>query len=288
MSDLRADLTDTVPPHCGFDPPMNGDKTWSRHAFVRELPPRERFNLQRWHSLAVFGSLGLILVAGKLAYFFTDDSFDFYQPDQFGAVLWFAIGLGATGMILLLAHGRLLRNLMRRRVGRREGRLFDPATEASLVVEIEKIPGYRKLRMNADDMGLICARNGWLDMELASHRARFPLHELRIRPVTAHTGCVELHYENEVPAWRAAATVLIIQNLDPRDLVPGLASSHLERWIRTGEIRICRRCKYDLRSVMEDKCPECGAACVPTYQPPKSGVTGLPIASLSRDRGGLE
>lgn len=252
---------------------MSGDSTWSRHAFVRELPDSERYDVQGWNSLFTYGGIGLVLVAGAVLSA-TPEFFDFYNIRAGGARTWVGIGVGLFGLILLLLQGRIVKQIMVRRVMRRSGRLFDPSTESCMLVEIEALRTHAKLKFKTEDMGLICVRNGWLDMELSTHRARFPLHEVRVVPVVhVHGACVQLHYESEAPAWRIAATIVPLQDYDPRDLVPGIGSRRIAAWIQVGQRRKCRRCEYDLQATVGERCPECGAACFPTSAVSKFDMT---------------
>jgi hypothetical protein len=262
MTDRRENL------HYGFDPGSAGDATWSRRAFVRPVESNERFEIRRMYAIFGLVALGLmvggfVVVAWILFVPGYDHMFDVRNPIIVSGSVAVLAGFGIG-----LTFGKLLKRIMIRKIERRPGRVFDPNASPCVLVEINQSLNNMK-QLLPDDMGLLCSRNGWVDLELAGHRARFPLNELQIVDVSiAVVANVRLTYANELPHWSVLATPVsgLGHGISGGAMQPVPRGGNFVEWNRAGDADRCRICGYELYGVDSDRCPECGAAKVQTSQ----------------------
>lgn len=153
-------------PHIGLPEGAPLEVKWPNNSFLKPVEMFEEFNLRPYVLLLSFCWMPLI-IAGLIILKWHKPSTEGSEIDKLSFV---GVCVILVGVADLFFHGHLLKYILIRKVGRRQGRLFEPDWK-SIFVHIEDSKTFNKIKLIANDFGLLRAHNGYIDIEMMNHRA---------------------------------------------------------------------------------------------------------------------
>jgi hypothetical protein len=153
-------------PHIGLPEGAPAEVKWSSKSFLKPVEQFEEFNLRPYVLFVSFCWMPLI-IAGLIILQWHKLAAEGSEIDKFRFAGMCLILVGVADLFL---HGHLLKYILIRKVGHRQGRLFEPDWK-SIFVHIEDSKTFNKMKLISNDFGLLRAHNGYIDMEMTTHRA---------------------------------------------------------------------------------------------------------------------
>jgi hypothetical protein len=153
-------------PHIGLPEGAPLEVKWSNKSFLKPVEQFEGFNLRPYVLFLSLCWLPLFL-AGLVIMMWHKPSPEEGGIDKFNLVGSCVFFIGVADLFLL---GHLLKYISIRFVRHRQGRLFEPDWK-SIFVHIEDSKTFNKMKLIANDFGLLRAHSGYIDIEMTNHRA---------------------------------------------------------------------------------------------------------------------
>ncbi len=196
---------DTIKRHIGFKEEAPESVTWSDTSFVKAVHPSDQIK----HGLGDFAlailCLGLFMMGGLIFAASKDLSNAFESHSR---LFFIIIGIAVLGIGLLLSMLRnyLLKRVLTHKINRRMELLFQP-DQNCFYVGLENLFTYSdKLKMHAEDYGLLKITASQIQLEMLNHRAQFNLTDLSVSRISTgdDLGCVRLTSSLSTHPWGIA------------------------------------------------------------------------------------
>jgi hypothetical protein len=200
-------------PHIGLPEGAPLEVKWSNKSFLKPVEQFEEFNLQPYVLFLSFCWIPLILI-GLVILQLHEPSVS--NPDKLKIAAMSMIIAGAADLFL---HGHLLKYILIHKIRRRQGRLFEPDWK-SVFVHIEDSKTFNKMKLIANDFGLLRAHNGYIDIEMTNHRAHLAnkdvsvsIHSLADKEKDSKKGISGVQLVTKTGQWSWAVTLIApVQN----------------------------------------------------------------------------
>jgi hypothetical protein len=153
-------------PHIGLPEGAPAEVKWPNNSFIKPVEMFEEFNLRPYVLLLSFCWMPLLL-AGLIVLKWHEPSSEVSGIDRLRLTGICAVVLGFADLFF---NGHLLKYILIRKVGHRQGRLFEPDWKSTFVY-IEDSRTFNKMKLIPNDFGLLLARDGYIDIEMMNHRA---------------------------------------------------------------------------------------------------------------------
>lgn len=164
-----------IKPHIGLPEGAPSDVKWSNESFLKPVEMFEEFNLRPYVLLLGFCWMPLVLT-GLVILIWHEPS---TKGDGIGKLGFVGMCAALVGIAELFLHGYLLKYVLIRIVDRRPSRLFE-ADWKSIFVHIEDSGTFNKMKLTSNDFGLLRAHNGYIDLEMMSHRAHLAIKDVSV------------------------------------------------------------------------------------------------------------
>jgi hypothetical protein len=164
-------MNDILKNHVGFPDDAPAEVNWSKETFVRPVEPYEKRNLRPYVIGLLLAWIVITLLAVAIAVIKGKDNL---LPNARNADIWhllFALSV-SLGLLTLFLQGHVQRFILMSMVGFRPNRLFQPDSKC-LYVQIERAGTFDKMKLCAEDFGLLRAHSDTLQIEMMNHRAQF-------------------------------------------------------------------------------------------------------------------
>jgi hypothetical protein len=162
-------------PHIGLPEGAPTEVKWSNKSFLKPVEQFEGFNLRPYVLFLSlcwlpFFFIGVVILMSHKP-----------SPEEGGVDKLSFVGncVFLVGVADLFLHGHLLKYILIRKVGRRQGRLFEPDWK-SIFVHIEDSKTFNKMKLIPNDFGLLRAHSGYIDIEMMNHRAHLAVKDVLV------------------------------------------------------------------------------------------------------------
>jgi hypothetical protein len=217
-------------PHIGLPEGAPDEVKWSNKSFLKPVEQFEGFNLRPYVLFLSVCWMPLVIV-GLIILQWHKPAAEGSEIDKFRFVGMCLIVLGVADLFL---HGHLLKYILIRKVGRRQGRLFEPGWK-SIFVHIEDSKTFNKMKLIPNDFGLLHAHNGYIDMEMTNHRAHLAsknvsvsIHSLAEKK-SQKRGISGVQLASKAGEWPWAVTLIApVQNWN---LLLGVSNNKRATWL---------------------------------------------------------